>query len=123
MAQRSATSVTRLARRSPGHAFQLADKCEVLLNLHFRIHGRSFRQIADPLFHFHRLFQHVEAGHGGGAFRRRKETRQNAHGCGLAGAIRSQKAHNLAFLHFKRNVIHRERAGVSLREALNCNHS
>ena len=27
------------------------------------------------------------------------------------------------FLHFKRNVIHRESAGVSLREALNRNHS
>ena len=106
-----------------GHAFQPSDKCEVFLHLHFRIDGRSFRQIADSFFHFHRLLEHIEAGHVRGAFRRRKETRQNAHGCGFAGAIRSEKAHNLALLHFKRNVIHRKRVGVSLREALNCNHS
>ena len=115
--------LTRLARLGARHALQFADKCQVFLHLHFRIHRRSLRQIADALLHFDRLLEHVEAGHGGAAFRRRKEAGQNAHGRGFPGAVRSEKADDLALLHFKRNVIHRERAGVSLREALNCNHS
>ena len=45
------------------------------------------------------------------AFRGRKETGENAHGGGFPGAVGAEKAHDLALLHFERDVVHRQQCG------------
>ncbi len=69
------------------------------------------------------LLEDVETGDVGGALAGRKKTGQDAHGRGFPGAVGAQEADDLPFLNFKRDMIDRDRAGVSLSEALNRNHS
>ena len=107
---------------APRHALQFADESEVLSNLHFRVKRGRFRKVADAPLHFHGLLEDVEAGHVGGAIGGRKKAGEDAHGGGFPGAVGAQETHDLPLLNFKRDVIHRDSAGVSLREVLNRNH-
>src|SRR4029077_3838879 len=54
--------------------------------------------------------------------RRRKETCQHSHGCGFAGPVRSQKAHNLPLLYLEGDVVDSCVARVPLRKLFNGDH-
>ena len=59
------TSSARRAMSRGGDAFEPADEGEVLADLHFRVEGRRFRQVADALLDLQRVLQHVKAGDAG----------------------------------------------------------
>ena len=68
-----------------------------------------------------RLVEDVEAGDDRLAFRRRHVAGQDAHGRRLAGAVRAEKAENLAALDAEVQVVDRGDAAVALGEVLNLN--
>ena len=65
----------------------------------------------------------VEARDRGRAGCRRKIAGQNAHGRGLARAVRPQESQDLALLDLERHVVHGDHVPVALSEILNLDHS
>src|SRR5438105_2325297 len=86
---------------------QARDESEVVNHAHFRIKGRRFGKIADTFLNFEWLVKDIEPRDASLARCRRHEARQNSHRSGLSGPVRTQKSHDVAFVHRKRNVIHR----------------
>jgi hypothetical protein len=107
----------------PGDALQPPDKREILADFHVRVQRRTFRQIADPLFHFQRLLQHIESGHVCRSGGRRQKAGQDPHRRRLPRAIRTEESDNLAFLNFKGNIVDSDVTRVSLRQAFHLDHS
>ena len=102
--------------------FSCADEVEVFVDLHFRVEGRRFGQVADALLDFEGLFEDVEAGHVGRAGGGREEAGEDAHGGGLPGAVRPEEAHDLPFFHFEGDVVYRDSASVSLGQTFDFDH-
>ena len=69
------------------------------------------------------FLEDIEPGHGGGARGGWQKAGQDPHGGGFAGAVRPQKADDLALLHLEGNVVHSDSAGVSLGQTLYFDHS
>ena len=114
--------IDALGQFLPPQTLDLPHKLEVFSGAHFGIERRDFRQIPDAALDLQGFLQHVEARDCGGARRRRKKTRQHAHGRGLACAIWAEKADDLPFLNLKGDVVNSRVAGVPFREFLNSNH-
>ena len=105
-----------------GEAFQLTDEFEVFGGFHLRINGRRLGKIADPLLHFERLLEDVEAGDLRSACRRRHEAGQHAHGRGLPGAVWAEKSDDLSFSDFERDLIDSGGSCVPFGEIFDGNH-
>jgi len=69
-----------------------------------------------------RLLEHVESRHDRLAVRRRHEPGQDSHRRGLPGAVRAEKAENLAALDAERDVFDGRHPAVAFREVLDLDH-
>ena len=105
-----------------GDALELAGEAEVLVDLHFRINGRCFGQVADALLDLHGVLQHVESSDVGSTRGWRQEARQDAHRGGFAGAVGAEKADDLSFFDLERDVVDSDSTSVSLGETLDFYH-
>ena len=117
-----ANDIDALPELSAGKAFQPSNERQVFCSTHLEIERRGFGEIANPSLDFERRFDDIKTGNGCSARTGRQEARQYPHRGGLAGAIRSQKADDLASLDLERDVIHSGVAGVPLGKILHINH-
>jgi hypothetical protein len=69
-----------------------------------------------------RLFKHIESGDARAAGSRRHEARQDAHGRGLAGAVRSEKSHDFAPANLEIQILNSSLTSVPFRQILNLDH-
>ncbi len=76
-------------------ATDLGDEIEEALHGHFRVAGRTFREVADQPLRLQRAVADVEAENARGAGAGRQEAGEHLHGGGLAGAVRTEEAQYL----------------------------
>ena len=88
-----------------GHSSQLGDEREILVHQHVLVERRVFGQVADPPAHRERILGHRMAGDLRLARGGRHEAREDLHGGGLAGAVRTEKAQDLARAHVEGDVV------------------
>ena len=88
-------------------ATDLGDEIEEALHGHFRVAGRTFREVADQPLRLQRAVADVEAEDARGAGAGRQEAGEHLHGGGLAGAVRTEEAQYLPRLHLEGQVVHR----------------
>ena len=81
-----------------------------------------FRHITEVRPCLERLLKNIEPGNSGATGSWRHEARQNAHGGGLASAVRPQKTHDFAFTDFEIQILDRGLARIALGQIFNLNH-
>ena len=86
------------------HALEPGDEVEIARHRHVGVERDVLREIADAATHFDRLVEHAKASHVSLASCWRQEAREDAHRCRFTGAVRPEKAENLAFLGGERHV-------------------
>jgi len=84
-----------------GKSLQPPNERQVFGGSHLMIKRRRLGEIADALLNFERRFDDIKTGNCRRARAGRQKARQHPHRGRLAGAIRSQKADDLAFLDLK----------------------
>ncbi len=110
------------AARLGGDALDRGDEGQVVAHRHLRIERRVLRQVADALLHLERLLEDVEAAHFHAAARRRDHAGEDAHGGGLAGAVGSEEAQDLARLHLEGDVLYGLQVAVVLHQMRDFDH-
>jgi hypothetical protein len=107
---------------SPAHALDLRHELQVCAHREVRVEGGVLGQVADAPPHLQRLAEDVESGHPRAATGRRHEAREDLHGGGLPGAVRPEKADDLALVDAERDVGHGRDGPVTLGEMFDLNH-
>ena len=103
------------------YLFQLGHEHQILPGSHIHIQGRLLGQIAHTCLRRAGLLQNVVSVDGHGAAGGGKITGQNIHRGGFARAVGAQQSIYDTLLHFKRDVIHRKMAAITLGEMLHLN--
>ena len=103
-----------LAERRPGKAVEMALMFEILAHPQFLVEARRLENDADPAAQRAGVAEQIEPQNGGRAAAWPNERRQNAEKRGLAAAVRSEQAKDLARRDAKRDVIEREAIAVAM---------
>src|SRR5205814_4499761 len=103
-----------LSHAAMGNAFERGAIIEILRDPHIIIERHVLRHVTQPRPRLKRLFEYIESCDGGAAGSGRHESGQDPHGRRFAGAIRSEKTHDLALADLKIQIPDRGLAGVSL---------
>ncbi len=108
-----------LGRRDP---LDFGDEPEIFAHRHVGIERRCFREIAGAALCLEGLFGYIESGDDGPALGCRHVPGEDPHRGRLAGAVRTEKAENLAAFDAEAHVLHGRHGAVAFREILNLNH-
>ena len=95
---------------------------EIFSHAHIVVERHVLRHVAEMSAGLQRLLENVEPGDRRPAGGRGHEPGQDAHGRGLAGAIRAEEAHDLALANLEIQIPDRGLAGVTLGQVFNFNH-
>ena len=106
----------------PRHALDARAEVEILAHAHVGVERRRLGQIAGAALGLDRLLDEIEAGHDGGALGGRHVAGEHAHGRGLAGAVRAEKAEDLAAFDREADVVDGGEGAVPLGEVLDLDH-
>ena len=106
-----------------GDLLQLRAEAEILLHRHVGIQGRDLRQVPDAGPGGLRLLQNIVALHQHLALRGGQIAGHDIHRGGFSGAVRPQKAEDLAVLHREAQVVHRVVVPVSLHQIFDLDHT
>src|SRR5213078_2841299 len=90
-----------------GYAFERRAIIEILCNSHVVVERHIFRHVTEMGASLERLLEDVETCDRRTPRSRRHEAGKNPHGCSLAGAIWSEKPHDLALADFEIQILDR----------------
>ena len=89
-----------------GASFQVVDEIKILLDGHFEIKRRHFRQKADLLFDLQRMLKDVKTVDHGLARCRGKISREDVHRRGFARAVRPEESDDFSLFHLEADVVY-----------------
>ena len=99
-----------------GHAVDCGEQPQVLGHGQVLVKREFLAHVAYVSLYLLRLPDNVESGHGAGAGCRAAQAAQHSHGCGLAGAVGSEKAENLTSAHIEADVVHSREAAEAFHQ-------
>ena len=104
------------------HALERRAIIQVFRHTHVAIERNIFRHIAEVRARLKRLFKNVESGDARAAGSRRHEARQDAHGRGFAGTVRSEESHDFALANLEIQILNGSLTSVTFSQILNLDH-
>jgi tripartite-type tricarboxylate transporter receptor subunit TctC len=103
------------------HLKEVSIKPNVLVHGEIFIQAKSLRHVADVLFDFLRINNHINTVDLDASIVRSHHAGQHGHRCGLAGTVGSDKAEDLAAIHREAEAVNCRHFGKLLRQHLNDN--